>query len=44
MNLAWQGRRQTMVLAPDKIKIQKVLAAKEAQEKIDSATAQKAEE
>ena len=38
------GRRQTMVLAPDKIKIQKVLAAKEAQEKIDSATAQKDEE
>ena len=38
------GRRQTMVLAPDKIKIQKVLAAKEAQEKIDSAAAQEAEE
>ncbi len=38
------GRRQTMVLAPDKIKIQKVLAAKKAQEKIDSAAAQEAEE
>ena len=38
------GRRQTMVLAPDKIKIQKVLAIKEAQEKIDSEKAPKAEE
>jgi len=30
------GRRQTMVLAPDKTKIQKVLAAKKAQEEKDS--------
>ncbi|MBC8203830.1 MAG: translation initiation factor IF-3 [Planctomycetes bacterium] len=30
------GRRQTMVLAPDKIKIQKVLAAQKAQQEKDS--------
>jgi len=38
------GRRQTMVLAPDKIKIKKILAAKESQERNEAAAKKEAEE